>query len=46
MRKRQRAFKESTPATKKMARTKEDEADQRFAIRYFYRRLGSTTRLA
>ena len=29
------------PETKKVTRTKQDEADQRYAIRYFYRRLES-----
>ena len=43
--KRARAEPESEPVTK-VARTKADEADQRYAIRYFYRRmLSPPTRL-
>ena len=38
--KRARAEPQSEPVTK-VARTREDEADQRFAIRYFYRKLDS-----
>ena len=38
--KRARVEPDSEPKTK-LARTKEDEADQRFAIRYYYRKLDS-----